>query len=493
MLIKSNTTARLVLAALAIAIGSLGFAQELAVRKNIDELSPVELATYEHAIQLMQDKSAENPYLKDGYAWQAWVHNLNRVSVPKVNELKQGDMNPTQFYKYAGDTTYIDGTYGYPGMCEHAKDLFFFWHRAQFYYFEKVLQNTDPDGTIVDSKGNVYPTKNLGVPFWNFTRKPTGVRFPEVFEDKSSVLYHTGRDTAAIAYPFTSPYLLAYLSNNPDWPTFGGSVNAEYGGYGTFESIIHNPMHSIYIGGPMKSPPTAAYDPIFYSFHAYIDYIIEAWIEKFGTENITSLNYYLRGEQPEQFNLPDYNKGLGDRPNMGQGELYLDMKKLGYTYDMSEDDKLISEERISELLKDKRDKELVFGKSKVSPFYKIYTTDAAFGPQVKVGKISNDEITIDKSKADEQDIYIYQTDNVASSYQVDVYIHPKKVKADIASLKFRERYFVNLGVAWLGGGHAHHGSMMNHKLNINLTEVMKDLYQYHDGETCVMTFNMTKL
>jgi len=37
------------------------------------------------------------------------------------------------------------GSLAHPGMCEHGKDLFLPWHRAEFYYFEKILQGADPD------------------------------------------------------------------------------------------------------------------------------------------------------------------------------------------------------------------------------------------------------------------------------------------------------------------------------------------------------------
>lgn len=470
-------------------------AEAQAIRKNIDALTATELATYEHAIQLLKDKSAENPYLLDGYAWQAWVHNKNMVSVPENNTLTQGGgQEATDFYEIAASQSYPDGSKGYPGMCEHGKDIFFIWHRAQFYYFERILQDSDPEGTILDSKGNKYPTKNLGVPFWNFTATPSGSKFPIAYENTSSVLYHSGRNTAVDQKDsaFTSPYLLADLLSNPDWPTFGGYANATNGGYGTFESQIHNPMHSTYIGGEMGTPSTAAYDPIFFSFHSYIDYIFEAWIQKHGSQDITSLGYFLRAEQPTEFNLPGYDPGAGDRPNMGKCELYLDTDNLGYSFQPGAKDSLYSDEAIAGLYKDKKGNDLIFGKSKESAYYKLYTAKAMIRPTAEIGKISSETVKI--SSTDQQNPYIYSFTeaNPTKSYKIDVYMHPVKKKAKVTSSKFRKKYFVGLASAWLDQNHMHHGGA-EHKLNIDLSKVLNDISKKNEGAEYTLTINYTKL
>lgn len=462
------------------------------IRKNIDSLSATELATYEHAIQILKDRAAENPYDLEGYAWQAWVHNVNRVSVPKVNELKQGTQDATAFYEEAASQTYADGTYGYPGMCEHGKDIFFIWHRAQFYYFEKILQNTDPDGTIEDSKGNKYPTKNLGVPFWNFTQPPSGTKFPIPYENTESVLFHDGRNTEVNPKDtvFTSPYLLASLLQNSNWPVFGGYANATNGGYGTFEREMHNPMHDDYIGGSMQSPSTAAYDPIFYSFHAYIDYVFEAWLQQHGKDEITSLNYFLRAEQPDAYNLPDYDPGLGDRPNMGRANLYLDTKALGYEFQVRGKDNFYSPEQVNEYLTDKSGNPLVFGESKESPYYKLFFGGVSRKPDA-TGTVSSQQVTIKAASAQNPFTYSYTEKEATSSYRIDLYLHPEKVKARVKSAKFRRKYFVRSATAWLDASHGHH-AMGEHKLNVDLTEVMNELVKSHSGEKYQLTINYTK-
>lgn len=250
-------------------------------RKNIDDLTNQELAAFEHAIQILKDRSAANPYDEAGYLWQAWVHNCPSTWVPvdgKPDGRAQCDF-------WSANRTTPPTTPGvtyerrFPGMCEHGKDLFLPWHRAQFYYFEQILQATDPDGTVTDSRGITGPsTRDVAVPYWNWTRAPSGDRYPVALENRESPLYHENRIHDPIApgeAPYASPLLIGYMIHNLDWPAFGGYANAQGAGYGRFEQMSHNPMHSEYFGGDMASPSTAALDPGFFVFHAYIDLLYE--------------------------------------------------------------------------------------------------------------------------------------------------------------------------------------------------------------------------
>ena len=53
-------------------------------------------------------------------------------------------------------------------------------------------------------------------------------------------------------------------------------------------------MHSLYMAGDMASPPTAALDPIFFAFHAYIDFLYEQWLQNHGKDSVTSQNFFLQ-------------------------------------------------------------------------------------------------------------------------------------------------------------------------------------------------------
>ena len=60
-------------------------------RKNIDLLSADELAAYEHAIQILKDRSAANPFDRTGYLWQAWVHNCPFIRQPVAGPLTHAE------------------------------------------------------------------------------------------------------------------------------------------------------------------------------------------------------------------------------------------------------------------------------------------------------------------------------------------------------------------------------------------------------------------
>ena len=47
---------------LACVLPALAANGERPIRKNIDMLTPQELVAYEHAVQILKDRSAENPY-----------------------------------------------------------------------------------------------------------------------------------------------------------------------------------------------------------------------------------------------------------------------------------------------------------------------------------------------------------------------------------------------------------------------------------------------
>ena len=224
-------------------LSALALAQETntVTRKNIDNLTPEELAAFEHALQILKDRSKANPYDKAGYLWQAWIHNCPSTWVPtdgKPDGREQCDFWQGMSSPPPGNRQYERV---YPGMCEHGKDLFLPWHRAQLYFFEEILQATDPDGTTGPS------TKNVALPYWNWTRPPSGNRYPQAMENQQSPLYHANRKIDPISPgedPYTSPLLIGHMLYFFDWPSFGGYEKSQQGGYGRFERSSHNPMHS---------------------------------------------------------------------------------------------------------------------------------------------------------------------------------------------------------------------------------------------------------
>jgi tyrosinase len=496
--------ARLLLALfglLAVHFGGSADAADILKRKNIDDLTPAELSAYEHAIQIMKDRSAKNPYDKSGYLWQAWVHNCPATWVPKDGK-PDNRVPGCDFWLHRPSPDESKYVRAHPGMCEHGKDLFLPWHRAQFYYFEKVLQGTDPDGTIADSRGQAGPsTRMVTVPYWNWTRPPSGKRYPQALENPQSPLHHAKRAedpiATGMAYPYASRYPISYMIHFQDWPRFGGYEKGTRGGFGSLESVSHNPMHSQYMAGDMGHPGTAALDPGFYSFHSYIDLILEQWIEANGTDDITSKDYFLRADQPPQVPPPPgFAPGLGN-PSMGQVKLYLDTRKLGYEYEVKDEDKPVARAELIKIigLENSPDPP-VFGEAARSLLTRLLER-GGYRPNATPGVVHTLDIAIPSVAPDSNDQRFFALFNRNPhepdvSYQMDVYLYPKLAPFDPASEPFRNRYLAATGVYWGTGAEHHHEQTT--PLRLDVTRAMLDLIgRGRSGETWLMSTAVTPL
>lgn len=462
-------------------------------RRNIDNLTPEELAAYEHAIQILKDRSDQNPYNQTGFLWQAWVHNCPATWVP--NDGGPDDRSPAcDFWEPERGPFYqpdpVDAyTRLHPGMCEHGKDLFLPWHRAEFYYFEKILQAADPDGTVTDSRGLTGPsTSQVTVPYWNWIRPPSGDRYPEAFENPESPLYHENRarDPVApgLAYPFASPHLVAYMIYFLEWPEFVGFERAMQGGYGLFEAVSHNPMHSLYMAGDMASPSTAALDPGFFSFHAFIDLLYEQWIQIHGVDSITSKEIFLRGDQPDEIvDPPDFDPGQG-MPSMGRVELYLDTANLGYAYEIDEADQLVSREEVERVLGlDDREDPPIFGASARSLMSRLLQ-GGGYQPDHSPDIVRTIETSIPMPNSEIAGHRFFalldrNPDEADVSYQMDAYLYPKQAPFDPSSRPFRDRYLAGTGVHW-GTGSVHHMEQPS-PMAIEISRPVRDLAQNGSG------------
>ena len=476
-------------------------AQNVLKRKNIDSLTPQELAAFEHAIQIMKDRSKRNQYDKTGFLWQAWVHNCPSTWVPKDGKEDGRDpvCNAWEGGEPADTTNYV---LAHPGMCEHGKDLFLPWHRAQFYYFEKILQGTDPDGTITDSRGQTGPsTRNVTVPYWNWTRPPSGGRYPKAFEREGSPLFHKNRASDPIApgqsFAFATSFLLGYMIHFHDWPTFGGFPKGLKGGFGSFEAVVHNPMHSTYMAGDMGSPPTAALDPVFFTFHAFIDLLYENWLTANGKDSVTSQNIFLRGEQPDSVRPPPgFTPGIG-KPSMGQVKLYFDTKALGYEYEVAPEDRLPGRDELTKILGLEGTQDPpVFGTAARSLMTRLLER-GRIQPSTAPSFVRTLDVTIPQAAGVPagQKFFASFARNPHEpdlSYQMDVYLYPKSAPFDAASQPFRARYLASLAAHW-GTGAAHVHDEMG-PFDRDITTVVRDLMSRgHSGEVWSMSIAITVL
>lgn len=213
-------------------------------RKNINDLTPVELGDYVHALSILRQRSRANPDDQAGYDYQAGLHNDMEI-----------------------------------GPCEHGSDLFFGWHRCHLYYFEKLLRATDAPRTA-----------NVSIPYWDWSRPDPAGRYPRAFSmpELSSTRFTDG--------PPVHADTLKIVIDERNWNEFAGWPKGTPGrDYGSFEYRPHNFMHPQYIGGVMGNPATAALDPIYWSFHCFIDLCWYEWQRRNPGVPSTSPQAGLRG------------------------------------------------------------------------------------------------------------------------------------------------------------------------------------------------------
>jgi Common central domain of tyrosinase len=225
-------------------------------RRDIDTLSEEELGDYIHALDVLRRRSAENPDDVTGYDFQAALHNDGAV-----------------------------------GPCEHGNDRFFPWHRAHLHYFELLLQGADPPRTA-----------NVTIPYWDWIHPQEGRKFPLAFDLPG--LFSDGRNPdTKVGLPSDT---LEIVTGERSWPEFGGypengPTSGPKGNFGRLERGPHNIMHNTFIDGRMGNPATAAEDPIYFSFHAFIDLLWFEWQRRNDMPPPTSPEVKLRGfsDQPK--------------------------------------------------------------------------------------------------------------------------------------------------------------------------------------------------
>lgn len=516
------------------------------IRKNIDSLSNAELKAYEHAIDRMKQKSRDNIYDPEGFLWQAWVHNCPTVWKPKaqdkvsLSELSTAPDwigNSNEFLQYCDFRPLLKSKLGlgdedfikvHPGQCEHAKDTFLHWHRAEFYFFEKALQNADPEGKFGPS------TKNVTVPFWNFTKAPTGERYPKAFENTQSPLFSIHRNMKPAQSPsnnrrdsnvndphrcgfnvtesssvkplscgYTSPYLLAYQVNFNNWREFGGSPYNRAGNFGAFEAQIHNPMHAIYAGCEgqsnrpecfMEDNSQAGFDPVFYSFHAFIDFTFDQWLRKNADKCTLDAGYcvtggrmFMRGTQSKALPAPSgFTEGTtepveGLYANMGRAELYFDSEKVGYKYD-NPSAEFIDSELIEKIIEKHRDAGFDFYQHDGISRKPIDTTASLFSEllsygahkpatQVNQSQIKTSLLILPELGSTPVDSAILEIvrkpmDVEDYSFQADIYLVPKAVEVTpsiIADDDFRASHLAVSTAYWALGSHGEHQGHQGHQ------------------------------
>jgi hypothetical protein len=227
------------------------------VRQSIAALTPAQIASLQHGIQVMMSRAASDP---TSYRFQANIHGTYDSATTPPEMLSWNN-------------------------CEHGSYYFFSWHRMYLYFFDRILRAAAGD-------------PNLVLPYWNWT-DPAQRTLPLPFRQPANAtnpLYIAppGRSPAldagtASLGPGTVDFSVAFADVNFDSPTgsgasFGGQIAAPMqfnSPHGNLESQPHDVVH-VALGGLMGDPNTAAQDPIFWLHHANIDRMWNHWLAQGG-------------------------------------------------------------------------------------------------------------------------------------------------------------------------------------------------------------------
>lgn len=395
-----------------------GITRPLNQRKNIDDLSPADLELYKSAVKLLMDNNSD-PDSENSYNYFASLHDF-----------------------------FAEGN-----GCEHQNELFFPWHRALLVKFEKALQQS-----------NAPVTCNVTVPYWVWTKPPTGNRYPKPFEDQTSVLYNRLRRRTASNPPFSQETIDQVITDNPQWPAFAGGPKSNPA-YGAIESPYHNDMH-VWCGTPMRNPETAAEDPIFWSYHAFIDVIFDGWQKKWQVNPLCSSDCL-------DSDLRTVDKKVSDVVNIES--------QLGYTYAALVDESALASVRVD------RGPAAVREASPRQSVIPLTQDRTASGVGPFTFPIQVPQKTFGRAEVKLEDLKIPET----LSYSGEVYIYPATVTFNPGSPGFKNKY--NAGRFSIWKGHRAQASQAGHThpktadVYVNVTTELRYLAKTQPGSAWKVT------
>ena len=393
-------------------------------RKNIEDLTTIEHDNYLHALNKLKDLPHGNA---NSYVSLSQIHNSNAVP------------------------------------CEHGSHIFLPWHRALLSVFEKALQGSDSPRT-----------DNVTIPYYDFTKLPKnpGQRYPARFEDSSSLLskvwtgaswVNSNRRSSPISTPFYSDASIRDLvTNNPNYSSSnlasGGSINGFagglFGGKGAWESPYHDNMHSLFIGGQVANPFTAADDPIFWSFHAFIDLVWHRWQQKYPSAEITGLTEDLRG-MPQPMKVEDV----------------VSIEDLGYDY------------------ADEPEPPGPFmALTRSGSFSRLNPSIAKMAIELKPKAIQSIDIKLDPETFDGSPLVIKDFKiSETTSFAGFVFLHPKSTPFEPANELFVERFLAGHFGVWTMKAMPKMGDSMKTDLSVDLSSSLATAMQTQPGKEWQIT------
>jgi len=263
------------------------------------------LALFDKAVGLMKERSLKNPADLLGWNYQAGIHGIwnldyeNPESGQRWNRAKLADFaaqkgfdtkenilngntvlsNCTHFADIWNDKDLDPGIRAKVNIRDASPANFIAWHRLYLQYFEEIArENLRLSGEA--------SAETWALPYWAYLNEEDVV-MPGIFRDTGSNLYT----------PYRNPQLnagiaLTQLTNTPDatnWPneTLPGLNKNNYMAMGALIEITpHNLFHGASgeggglfskENGLMKDFSSAAFDPIFWVHHSFIDKLWSAY------------------------------------------------------------------------------------------------------------------------------------------------------------------------------------------------------------------------
>jgi Common central domain of tyrosinase len=368
-------------------------------RKDINSLSATELANYIHAINELRRRSAVDPDDPAGFDFQAGLHNDDR------------------------------------GPCEHGNDLFLPWHRAHLFYFEQLLQESDPPRTA-----------EVTIPYWDWIHPEPVGKFPPAFSEPG--LSEPDRNPN-LNPPSLPADTLQIVIEERDIREFAGypegtsAPRDPEGDYGRLEYGPHNDMHPRFIGGKMANAGTAAIDPIYFSFHCFIDLMWAEWQRRNGPPPPTSPDAELRGFDPPSKHPQPKHQVRDFQSTTALGYEYEYTEKLRQAFEIPspapKPRKLLATERLQPL----------FEVSEAAELQKAPRLQFGLPPLPAPGAAVVVRL---------QHLKVPTT----GSYRLDAYVHSRDVQFDADDAEFVRRHFVGYVALWqahqIHDGHGGHDS-----------------------------------
>ena len=190
-----------------------------------------------------------------------------RLAVYRIAQISAQSAQDNRGYQY------IAGIHGLPGRyCQHHNPTFAIWHRPYIQGYEQRLQDAVPE---------------TFVPYWDWTtRRAEAEGIPAIFTDATWDNPDTGKTepNPLLSQPMT---LIkgGMTSRRPQAPgdltPLRDLVHTALlaPDYDSLTADLENPHDALHVwtGGDMEVVSNAAYDPLFWSHHCFVEYAFCQW------------------------------------------------------------------------------------------------------------------------------------------------------------------------------------------------------------------------